>query len=287
MNTAACCLLFILTPARADGATPDVAARLKAFQQAHRKSHTDFAKVFQKLPVGWPRAAALQFYRALNETYARRAVDLAEANPSDPAAVDALNWAVGVRIGSTRQTCRAYDLLLRDHVASDKLRQALTNVTNYGNECKSAAALAEAVLRKSPHRDMRGLACFKLAELRQRKASLARRLREGGDPMARLVERQYGKALGDELRAADPDRLDREAEELYETVVRDYGTVKYPLRDLNDTLGAVAGAVLFEMRYLSVGKVAPEIEGEDLDGKKFKLSDYRGKVVVLDFWGNW
>jgi cytochrome oxidase Cu insertion factor (SCO1/SenC/PrrC family) len=36
-----------------------------------------------------------------------------------------------------------------------------------------------------------------------------------------------------------------------------------------------------------IGEVAPEIEGEDLDGTKFKLSDYRGKVVVLDFWGNW
>ena len=36
-----------------------------------------------------------------------------------------------------------------------------------------------------------------------------------------------------------------------------------------------------------VGQVAPEIEGEDLDGVPFKLSDYRGKVVVLDFWGNW
>ena len=32
---------------------------------------------------------------------------------------------------------------------------------------------------------------------------------------------------------------------------------------------------------------APEIEGEDLDGAKFKLSEYRGKVVLLDFWGNW
>ena len=36
-----------------------------------------------------------------------------------------------------------------------------------------------------------------------------------------------------------------------------------------------------------VGESAPEIEGEDLDGKKFKLSDYRGKVVLLDFWGHW
>jgi len=36
-----------------------------------------------------------------------------------------------------------------------------------------------------------------------------------------------------------------------------------------------------------VGQQAPEIIGEDVDGKEFKLSDYRGKVVVLDFWGFW
>ena len=32
------------------------------------------------------------------------------------------------------------------------------------------------------------------------------------------------------------------------------------------------------------GRQAPDIEGEDQDGKRFKLSDYRGKVVLLDFW---
>lgn len=37
----------------------------------------------------------------------------------------------------------------------------------------------------------------------------------------------------------------------------------------------------------SVGAAAPEIVGKDLDGVAFKLSDYRGKVVVLDFWGFW
>lgn len=38
---------------------------------------------------------------------------------------------------------------------------------------------------------------------------------------------------------------------------------------------------------LGVGKPAPDIEGSDIDGKLFKLSDYRGKVVMLDFWGHW
>jgi cytochrome oxidase Cu insertion factor (SCO1/SenC/PrrC family) len=36
-----------------------------------------------------------------------------------------------------------------------------------------------------------------------------------------------------------------------------------------------------------VGQPAPEIEGEDQDGKPLKLSDYRGKVVLLDFWASW
>lgn len=38
---------------------------------------------------------------------------------------------------------------------------------------------------------------------------------------------------------------------------------------------------------LEIGQIAPDIEGQDLDGKHFKLSDYRGKVVLLDFWGHW
>ena len=33
-------------------------------------------------------------------------------------------------------------------------------------------------------------------------------------------------------------------------------------------------------------KKAPEIVGEDLDGKPMKLSDFRGKVVVLEFGGS-
>jgi len=37
----------------------------------------------------------------------------------------------------------------------------------------------------------------------------------------------------------------------------------------------------------SLGMTAPDIEGIDLDGVAFKLSDYQGKVVFVDFWGDW
>lgn len=29
------------------------------------------------------------------------------------------------------------------------------------------------------------------------------------------------------------------------------------------------------------------IEGEDVDGESFELGDYEGKVIMLDFWGDW
>jgi len=53
------------------------------------------------------------------------------------------------------------------------------------------------------------------------------------------------------------------------------------------TLGQKADGCIFEIERLGIGKEAPDIEGVDLDGVAFKLSDYRGKVVVLDFWGDW
>ena len=37
----------------------------------------------------------------------------------------------------------------------------------------------------------------------------------------------------------------------------------------------------------SIGMVAPDIQGVDLAGNAFALSDYGGKVVLLDFWGDW
>ncbi|MEC7583781.1 MAG: hypothetical protein VYE77_05645 [Planctomycetota bacterium] len=52
-------------------------------------------------------------------------------------------------------------------------------------------------------------------------------------------------------------------------------------------LAARIAAPRFEKERLQIGMVAPDIDGVDTDGTAFKLSDYRGKVVVLDFWGFW
>ena len=75
-----------------------------------------------------------------------------------------------------------------------------------------------------------------------------------------------------------------EAEKRFEEVIANYGDVAAATAARSATRRR---RNLHEIRNLAIGKAAPEIEGEDVDGKKFKLSDYRGKVVVLDFWGDW
>lgn len=79
---------------------------------------------------------------------------------------------------------------------------------------------------------------------------------------------------------------------MFERVIKDYGDApNFPsgpgIRSPLPTLGRQAELELYECRYLRPGAVAPEIHGEDIRGKKIKLSDYRGKVVVLNFWASW
>jgi peroxiredoxin len=38
---------------------------------------------------------------------------------------------------------------------------------------------------------------------------------------------------------------------------------------------------------IAVGQVAPDFTLKDLDGRSVSLSDYRGKVVFLNFWATW
>jgi len=196
---------------------------------------------------------ALQEVQKLNpqpQKYAVQFLKIAADYPKDPAAVDALVW-VCTNLASGPDHVKALDMLLTDHADSPKLAALCATLGRTPNGEKTLRA----ILEKSPHREVQGAACFSLAAL----------LKTNAD------------------RGGSAAEMPKEVEALYERVVKDFADVKLGTRPI----GPQAEGILFEVRHLSIGKVAPEIEAEDIDGVKFKLSDYRGKVVMIDFWGHW
>jgi thiol-disulfide isomerase/thioredoxin len=81
-----------------------------------------------------------------------------------------------------------------------------------------------------------------------------------------------------EVNFSDPDTLEELGKVKHELVVpKGDGPLGLPPIEVEPVI----------FRKLA-GKPAPEIEATDLNtGKPVKLADFRGKVVVLDFWGYW
>jgi len=211
--------------------------------------------------------------------FAARFFELAEKHPKDPAAVHALVWVLENRRSQPEAT-RALRLLAKRHLKSPALEQACRSIARI--PAMAAEGLLRRVLEKSPHAPVRGQACYYLAHLLQRQASVVDQLTEDPD-LAKRVLQYYGKEYGKHLIALDGTKLDGKLEKVYELMAKSFADVQID----DEKLGDIAETALFRIRRLSLGRVAAEIKGEDIFGKEFKLSDYRGKVVMLSFCGHW
>jgi len=91
-------------------------------------------------------------------------------------------------------------------------------------------------------------------------------------------------ALGTVLLGSTDAAEKAEGRDCLEAVCEEYGKLAY---GPSSTYGAEATGYLYELDNLQIGMTAPDFETVDENGAKWKLSDYRGKVVVVDFWGYW
>jgi tetratricopeptide (TPR) repeat protein len=169
--------------------------------------------------------------------------------------------------------------LAEKHPQSPVAIDALIWVVQNGRFGSSADKALETLIKDHIQSDKLVPVCQVLAHSDPSKASSVLRKILEANP-SREVRGQACLSLGQALKNQGNQA---EAEKYLEQVVQEYSDLKW----YRGTLGDQAKSELFELRNLAIGKVAPEIEGEDLDGNKFKLSDYRGKVVVIDFWGDW
>ncbi len=226
-----------------------------------------------------------------------RFLALAEKHPQDPIALKAIRQAIQA-IGSTdsasqiawemnhatipvgitdNSPSKVVTLLLRDHLHSDQLGPVIDRM-RYGYRLEFEKFL-RAVLRDNAHPEIQGLACLALARFlndRLRAVQLAAD-RPG---MVEFSNKVFGENYLPQLKQRHRNGLAKQIETLFEQATK-FADVKTPR---GGTVAAQAQMELRGIRHLSVGKVAPDIKGKDQDGRAFKLSEYRGKVVLLYFW---
>ncbi len=212
---------------------------------------------------------------------------LAEKYPDDPIALEVLTeavWQVNTTpwpvelVGEDSARARAFEIIQRKHVRSDKLGPLCERIS-YGY-CKEYEEFLRAVLMQNPHKEIQATACLSLGHFLHNRRQHIALCKEEPD-LARDFANLYGKEYIERLLQEDGDKAIKEAEAVLTEAAEKYGDVTL---SGGGQVAERANAELFEIRNLSVGKEAPDIEGLDQDGKVFKLSDYRGKVVLLDFW---
>lgn len=96
------------------------------------------------------------------------------------------------------------------------------------------------------------------------------------------VKAAAGTVLVAAMSTSETDGLQAEMLELANIVRDQFGEQQFQGKSVSDHLSPI-----IEGRDFEIGSMAAEIEGKDAEGKEFSLSEYRGKVVVLDFWADW
>jgi peroxiredoxin len=201
------------------------------------------------------------------------ALALAQSSANSDDAFAALEWilthedAYYFPVGGT-----ALKLVTEHHADNARIGVLIANLSysipRETNVHEAALKLIKVVAKTNPDQTARGQALLGLADIAREEVVLAE---ARGNP--------------------EVNRLRSVAEEAYKLVQQNYGNCRYLRtsggRAPRKTLGEQAALALFDLNRLREGQVAPEIEAKDLAGVQFKLSDHRGKVVLLVFWASW
>ncbi|MBO9150784.1 redoxin domain-containing protein [Chitinophaga sp. GCM10012297] len=150
------------------------------------------------------------------------------------------------------------------------------------------------------------------AKLQQALAPVVKRGKEMSAEFAALSKEEKATEETRKKREAGYDSVDKARKQIYgafinanpATVVSldlldSYGGLFPEAKDLEPLYNKLSGEVkqtakgkayaetIARLKRTEIGAMAPEFVQKDTEGKAVKLSDYRGKYVLVDFWASW
>jgi len=238
-------------------ATADEPARspqqeFESLVRAQRDAQTAFRRASDAATTKDEKAQAMKDFQQQSAGFLK----FIQTYPNDPVALKAMDWLLR-REPAGQATTAAVQSLGDDLIKSQDMVDVCRSLGGLSNP--NSERLLSTIIAKNPHRDVQG--------------------------QARVAQCSILKDRLDSPRASPQSRavIQSQLEKQLETLIEEYGDVK----DFRGTLKETAEAELFEIRFLGIGATPPDLVGKDLDGKPLKLSDFRGKVVLVVFWGTW
>lgn len=197
--------------------------------------------------------------------FSRRFLNYAANNPTSDDAVKALENAIlnsNGPDGEARTWKAAINTLQEHFVESEAIGNLVRTLGQYHDP--AAVAALQSVSEKNPSRLMQGMALKSLIGSHTQAVESAEKIQRN-KRSRKIAEENQGAEAVEAMLAGLPD-LKTALEKFQSRLRTDYSDI-FP--------------------DLSVGQPAPDSISKNLDGTPARLSDYKGRVVVLDFWATW
>lgn len=243
-------LLCLATPLWAQSGEDAPAGRLQQVEAIQESYRNSIIEARAKLAEATPeeRAEIITAVRALHGQLAQQAKELAATNPADEAGFEALQFSFAL----DQSNEDVISMLAKNHAGREEITNVVRSISLSPQPFHKQ--LFSQVRESNNNREAKAWATFGLANL-----------------------------MASESKKADDD-AGKAAIEAYQQVIDEYGSI---LVRQDMTLADLAKGAQFEFENLAIGRKAPDAVSKNLEGNEVRLSDHRGKVVILNFWATW
>ncbi len=205
--------------------------------------------------------------------------EMIESSTSEDESFEMTSWILK-NVQSEEMQAYAVDQIVTRHVKSEKILD-LIPALGQSMPSESSRMALEKIAADGANDEIKGNAAISLAVMLSEGRDMAKEYLGMGEEVLEGMPEPMLKFM-----KSSAELTDEQIEEMFKSASEKFGEVKFRKSTIAVFVEQRLKAIEMQ-KNLQVGKIAPDIAGPDIDGVDFKLSDYRGKVVMLDFWGDW
>ena len=249
-------------------------ASLKA---KYNKAYAAFLKAYREETDRKEKSRIVREMLPRMTKFVKPVMKIVDEDPTSDDAFEGLTW-IASSVRNPKQRENIVNLLLKHHVDKEEMGQFALGLIRDQPSKKTEDRILK-IFANNQHDEAKGKAAYAyISYLSGLKKNMA------NEDFLKFMEKRGGEEFTEYIESINEKELDAKVNKYIKIVQKDYSDVI--LRG-ELTLGKKLEGLIFERDRLQIGMEVPDIVGEDIDGTEFKLSDYRGKVVMIDFWGDW